>query len=154
MDYLIEEVLQRQPARLRRFLLETSILERLCGALCDAVTGQSDGQMLVDTLERGNLFIVPLDDKRHWYRYHHLFASVLAAHAQREQPALIPLLHKRASAWYADNGLPADAIRHTLAAGDFRALQSLSNWWCPRCAAAVRRQRCWVGSGRSPMNWS
>ena len=73
----------------------------------------------MDALERGNLFVVPLDDKRHWFRYHHLFADVLAAHARQEQPAQVPILHQRASAWYADNGLPADAIRHALAAKDF-----------------------------------
>jgi LuxR family maltose regulon positive regulatory protein len=75
--------------------------------------------LVLEELERSNLFVVPLDDTRHWFRYHHLFADVLAAHAQREQPAQIPILHQRASAWYADNGLPADAIRHALAAKDF-----------------------------------
>ena len=119
VDYLVEEVLQRQPERVRSFLLQTSILDRLSGPLCDAVTGQNDGMVLLDALERGNLFVVPLDDKRHWFRYHHLFADVLAAHALQEQPAQVPILHQRASAWYADNGLPADAIRHALAAKDF-----------------------------------
>ena len=119
VDYLVEEVLQRQPARVRSFLLETSILERLCGPLCDAVTGQNDGVLLLDALERGNLFVVPLDDKRHWFRYHHLFADVLAAHASQEQPAQVPIWHQRASAWYADNDMPAAAIRHALAAKDF-----------------------------------
>ncbi len=119
MDYLVEEVLQRQPERVRSFLLQTSILERLCGPLCDAVTSQNDGMLLLDALERGNLFVVPLDDKRHWFRYHHLFADVLTAHARLEQPVQVPILHQRASAWYADNGMPADAIRHALAAKDF-----------------------------------
>jgi len=119
VDYLIEEVLQRQPERVRSFLLQTAILDRLSGPLCDAVTDQNDGVALLDALERGNLFVVPLDDTRHWFRYHHLFADVLAAHALQEQPATVPILHQRASAWYADNGLPADAIRHALAAKDF-----------------------------------
>ena len=119
VDYLVAEVLQRQPERVRSFLLQTSILDRLSGPLCDAVTGQHDGLALLDALERGNLFVVPLDDKRHWFRYHHLFADVLAAHALQEQPTQVPIWHQRASAWYADNGLPADAIRHALAAKDF-----------------------------------
>ncbi len=119
VDYLVEEVLQRQPERVRKFLLETSILDRLSGPLCDALTRQTDGKVVLDALERSNLFVVPLDDKRHWFRYHHLFAAVLAAHAQQEQPAHVPILHQRASAWYADNGLPADAIRHALAGRDF-----------------------------------
>ena len=125
VDYLIEEVLQRQPERVRRFLLQTSILDGLCGPLCDAVTGQTDGMALLDALERGNLFVVPLDDTRHWFRYHHLFADVLAARALQEQPAQISILHQQASAWYADNGLPADAIRHALAAKDFVRAASL-----------------------------
>ena len=78
VDYLVEEVLQRQPERVRSFLLQTAILDRLNGPLCDAVTGQEDGSARLEALERGNFFVVPLDDKRHWYRYHHLFADVLA----------------------------------------------------------------------------
>ena len=80
VDYLVEEVLQRQPERVRSFLLQTSILDRLSGPLCDAVTDQEEGNVVLETLERGNFFVVPLDDKRHWYRYHHLFADVLHAH--------------------------------------------------------------------------
>ena len=135
LDYLVEEVLQRQPERVRSFLLQTSILDRLCGPLCDAVrfgiaekprgaeeiavTGQEDGSGMLEALERGNLFVVPLDDQRQWYRYHHLFAEVLQAHLMEEQPYQAPTLHKRASAWYAQNGMPADAVRHALAAEDF-----------------------------------
>ncbi len=119
VDYLIEEVLQRQPERIRNSLLQTSILDQLSGPLCDSVTGQNDGMALLDALERGNLFVVRLDDTRHWFCYHHLFADVLAGHALQEQSAHIPILHQRASAWYADNDLPADAIRHALAAKDF-----------------------------------
>lgn len=130
VDYLIEEVLQRQPERVRSFLRQTSLLDRLSGPLCDAVTDQNDGMMLLDALERGNLFVVPLDDKRHWFRYHHLFADVLAAHMLQEQPAQVPILHQRASAWYTDNGLPADAIRHALAAQDFaRAAGLIERVW-------------------------
>ncbi len=119
VDYLVDEVLARQPLHVRSFLLQTSILDRLTGLLCDAVTGAHGAAQLLDALERGNLFVVPLDDRRHWYRYHHLFADVLAAHMLQEQPAQVPILHQRASAWYADNGMPAAAIGHALAAQDF-----------------------------------
>ena len=130
VDYLVEEVLERQPARVRSFLLQTSILDRLSGPLCDAVTDQQESMALLDALERGNLFVVPLDDKRHWFRYHHLFADVLATRALLEQPAQVPLLHQRASAWYAAHDLPADAIRHALAAKDFgRAAGLLELAW-------------------------
>ena len=86
VDYLVEEVLQRQPEHVRHFLLQTSILDRLSGPLCDAVTGQDDGRAMLEALERGNLFLVPLDDSRQWYRYHHLFADVLRARLLEEQP--------------------------------------------------------------------
>lgn len=119
VDYLVEEVLQRQPERVRSFLRQTAILDRLSGPLCDAVTGQNDGVALLDALERGNLFVVPLDDQRHWFRYHHLFADVLVAHALQAEPAHVVLLHQRASDWYEQNGLRVDAIRHALAAKDF-----------------------------------
>src|SRR5215203_4762040 len=119
LDYLAEEVLGRQPERIRSFLLSTSILERLSGPLCEAVTGQEDGGRMLEILERGNFFVVPLDDRRHWYRYHHLFADVLHAHLMAEHPDLIPALHRRASEWYERNGSSADAIRHALAAEDF-----------------------------------
>jgi LuxR family maltose regulon positive regulatory protein len=119
LDYLAEEVLGRQPERIRSFLLETSVLERLSGPLCGAVTGQEDGGGMLEALERGNFFVVPLDDKRRWYRYHHLFADVLYAHLMAEQPDLIPALHRRASEWYEHNGSSTDAIRHALAAEDF-----------------------------------
>lgn len=119
LDYLVEEVLQRQPERVRSFLLQTSILDQLSGLLCDAVTGQTDSRGVLETLERSNLFVIPLDDQRQWYRYHHLFAEVLQAHTMAEQPDLIPALHQRASVWYEQNDLPAAAIRHALAAQDF-----------------------------------
>jgi LuxR family transcriptional regulator, maltose regulon positive regulatory protein len=119
LDFLAEEVLGRQPERIRSFLLETSVLERLSGPLCGAVTGQEDGGRMLEALERGNFFVVPLDDKRRWYRFHHLFVDVLYAHLMAEQPDLIPALHRRASEWYEHNGSVADAIRHALAAEDF-----------------------------------
>ena len=119
LDYLVEEVLQRQPERTRSFLLQTSILDKLCGALCDAVTGQKQGKGMLEGLERGNLFVVPLDEERQWYRYHHLFADVLQAHLLEEQPDQLPALHRRASEWYEENGWRSDAIRHALCAKDF-----------------------------------
>lgn len=119
VDYLVEEVLQRQPAPIRSFLLQTAILDRLHGELCDAVTGQPGGNARLEALRRGNFFVVPLDDKRQWYRYHQLFADVLASHLRAEQPEQVAILHQRASAWYAAHALPAAAIRHALAAKDF-----------------------------------
>lgn len=119
LDYLVGEVLQRQPERVRSFLLQTSILERLNGRLCNAVTNQDDGKSMLEALERGNLFVFPLDDQRQWYRYHHLFAEVLQTYLREEQPDQAPALHRRASVWFAQNDLPAEAIRHALAAKDF-----------------------------------
>jgi LuxR family transcriptional regulator, maltose regulon positive regulatory protein len=93
LDYLAEEVLQRQPQHLRNFLLQTSILERLHGSVCDAVSGQTGSSAQLEALHRGNFFVVPLDDIRQWYRYHHLFAEVLQAHLLAEQPDLVATLH-------------------------------------------------------------
>jgi len=144
LDYLVEEVLQRQPEHIRSFLLQTSILERLSGPLCDAVTGQKDGRGILEILERGNLFIVPLDDQRQWYRYHHLFSEVLHAHALEEQPSQIPLLHKQASAWYEQNNLPAEAIRHALAARDFERAAGLIEKMYPAMDASFQ-YAAWLG---------
>ena len=125
VDYLVEEVLKRQPESIRNFLLQTAILDRLNGSLCDAVTGQPGGKTRLETLQRGNFFLIPLDDKRHWYRYHHLFADVLHMHLMAEQPDQVPALHRRASEWYEQNGSSADAIRHALAGGDFERAADL-----------------------------
>ena len=125
VDFLAEEVLQRQPEHVQQFLLQTSILDRLSGRLCDAVTGQDGGKAKLAALERGNLFLVPLDDRRQWYRYHQLFADVLQARLFDEQPGDLPGLHRRASEWYERNGEPSEAIRHALAAGDFERAADL-----------------------------
>ena len=125
VDFLAEEVLQRQPEHVQHFLLQTSILDRLSGPLCDAVTGQDDGKAKLMALERGNLFLVPLDDRRRWYRYHQLFADVLHARLLDEQPDEVPELHRRASRWLEQNGEPSEAIRHALAAGDFERAADL-----------------------------
>ena len=115
LDYLVGEVLDRQSADVRRFLLETSILGRLTGPLCDAVTRRTDSRETLEQLERANLFLVPLDDRRIWYRYHHLFADMLRAHLLDEAPDGVPELHRRASDWYDAHGAPAEAITHAMA---------------------------------------
>jgi len=119
LDYLVEEVLQHQSEPNRSFLLQTAILDRFCAPLCNAVTEREDGQEMLDVLERNNLFLIPLDDWRQWYRYHHLFADVLRVHLMAAQPDQVSALHRRASEWYEHNGSAADAIRHALAAKDF-----------------------------------
>jgi LuxR family maltose regulon positive regulatory protein len=118
LDYLTEEVLDRRPEQVRAFLLETSILERLCGPLCQAVTGRADSQRLLEQIERGNLFLQPLDEVRGWWRYHQLFADLLRARLGQERPERVPQLHRAAAAWYEQHGLADDAVRHALAAGD------------------------------------
>jgi LuxR family maltose regulon positive regulatory protein len=137
VDYLVEEVLQRQPDRVQAFLLQTSILGRLSGPLCDALTGQGGGKAMLEALDRGNLFLVPLDDRRRWYRYHHLFADVLHARLLDERPGQVPDLHRRASAWYEQNGERAVAIGHALAAEDFGRAADLVELAIP----AMRRSR-------------
>ena len=119
IDYLADEVLARQPAEVREFLLRTAVLERLNGPLCDAVTGRADGTRMLEDLERDNLFVVPLDADRSWYRYHHLFGDVLHARLLAEHPDEVPDLHQRASAYYESLGFDPDAVRHALAAEDF-----------------------------------
>ncbi|WP_123918461.1 LuxR C-terminal-related transcriptional regulator [Georgenia muralis] len=118
IDYLADEVLARQDSWVRDFLLDTAVLDRLTGPLCDAVTGRADGTSMLVDLERANLFLVPLDTDRRWYRYHHLFADVLQARLRADRPDRVPGLHQRAGVWLGDHGLVEDAVRHTLAAGD------------------------------------
>ena len=131
MDYLVEEVLDLQSEDVQNFLLQTSILERLNGSLCDAVCAGAragQGQEMLEVLERSNLFIIPLDEERHWYRYHHLFASLLRARLAHFKTGPINDLHQRAADWFEQNGYPEDAIHHALAAQDF-----------PRAADLVER---------------
>jgi LuxR family maltose regulon positive regulatory protein len=118
LDYLAEEVLERQPGHVREFLLQTSILDHLSGGLCDAVTGRSDGQEMLEELEKENLFVIALDEERRWYRYHHLFADFLRSRLEREGPGRIKELHRRAAEWYEQNGRTSDAVGHALAAED------------------------------------
>jgi LuxR family transcriptional regulator, maltose regulon positive regulatory protein len=125
LDYLVEEVLQRQPEHVRKFLLQTAILDRFCAPLCNALTEREDGKEMLDVLERNNLFLIPLDDKRQWYRYHQLFADVLQTHLTEGQPDQVSSLHQWASVWYEQNGLRFDAIHHALAAKDFERAAGL-----------------------------
>ncbi|MCP4541042.1 MAG: helix-turn-helix transcriptional regulator [Chloroflexi bacterium] len=132
VDYLAEEVLERQAPSTKAFLLQTSILNRLTGSLCDAVcsagtgvTDQSGGQAMLEQLEEANLFLVPLDHERRWYRYHHLFADLLRNQLEVSQPDLVSTLHRRASVWYAGNGLMSKAIDHSLAVEDWERVTQL-----------------------------
>jgi len=125
VDYLVEEVLQRQPEHVRSFLLQTSILSRLNGSLCDAVTGQDGGKAMLEALDRGNLFLVSLDDRRQWYRYQHLFRDVLRARLLDEQPDRVHELHRRASGWYEQNGERSEAIHHAMAGEAFERAADL-----------------------------
>jgi LuxR family maltose regulon positive regulatory protein len=137
VDYLVEEVLQRQSDDVQAFLLQTSVLGRLSGSLCNAVTGHAGGKAVLEALDRGNLFLVPLDDRRQWYRYHHLFADVLQARLLDEHPGQVPDLHRRASAWYEQAGELSVAIGHALAAGDLERAADLVELAIP----ALRRSR-------------
>ncbi len=137
VDYLAEEVLARQSAEVRSFLLETSILDRLSGPLCDAVTAGAGARARLVALERANLFLVPLDDRRQWWRYHHLFADVLRAHLSEEQPESAPELHRRASAWYEREGDTTPAVRHAMSARDFERAAGLMELAIP----ALSRER-------------
>jgi LuxR family maltose regulon positive regulatory protein len=121
VDYLAGEVLARQPPELRSFLLRTSILKRLCGPLCDAVADREDSAALLAELERSNLLLVPLDSKREWYRYHHLFGELLQHELAATERGALPILHRRASTWYRDAGLIVDAAGHATAASDLDA---------------------------------
>jgi LuxR family maltose regulon positive regulatory protein len=157
LDYLGEEILERQRPELRDFLLETSVLDRLSGALCDAVTGRHDSQQLLEEVERSGLFVVQLDDTRGWWRYHHLFADLLRARLEPDAERT-RRLHRRAAAWYEQHGLPDDTIRHALAAQEqewaarlveehfdtvfnLRGEQATIQSWLPALAPDVVRTR-------------
>jgi len=130
LDYLVEEVLGQQDARLQTFLLRTSILDRLCGSLCDAVllTPSGSGQETLEYIEHANLFLVPLDNERRWYRYHQLFADLLRQRLQSstgDEVGDVTELHRRASVWYEDNGLEIEAFHHAIAANDIERAERL-----------------------------
>lgn len=119
LDYLMDEVLQRQSEDIQEFLLKTSILNHLAGPLCDAVAGRGDSQATLERLEQANLFLIPLDNERRWYRYHHLFAEALRHRLQNLHPEQVSMLHHRASVWHEQQGLMAEAIHHALSMPDF-----------------------------------
>jgi LuxR family maltose regulon positive regulatory protein len=125
MDYLVEEVLGRQKASVQQFLVRTSVLDRLSAPLCNAVTGAENAQEMLDHLQSANLFVVPLDESRKWFRYHHLFSDLLRDRLQKTQADRIPALHRRASAWFEHEGLTSEAIYHALAAKDFERAADL-----------------------------
>jgi len=131
VDYLISEVLQRQTEKTRQFLLRTSILERFCAELCDQIVFGNDGegssQPVLDVLEQGNMFLVPLDNQRHWYRYHHLFSEMLFHSLHRSSPEQIPALHRKASEWFESNGFIPEAMKHALASKDWDFVKVLLN---------------------------
>ena len=130
VDFLAEEVLSRQPAEIQQFLARTSILARFCAPLCDAVTGAGGAAGIIEVLERENLFLVPLDDNRQWYRYHHLFAQLLRSRLARTEPAVVTTLHERASAWHEATGSAEEAVHHALAAGDAaKAVAMIARHW-------------------------
>jgi LuxR family maltose regulon positive regulatory protein len=130
VDYLVAEVLDQQPAHIRSFLMRTAVLDRLCGRLCDAVTGEGGSQRILEQMERSNLFVVSLDASRGWYRYHTLFGDMLRRELDRSEPGLAPLLHRRASEWHREYGTAAEAISHAIAASDLADARELiaSRW--------------------------
>lgn len=147
LDYLMEEVLQRQPEEVRTFLLQTSVLDHMTASLCNALTGQSNGQAMLEHLERINLFIFPLDHERRWYRYHQLFRDVLRNRLQQMQHEKIVDIHRRASAWCAANGETEEAIRHACAAEEW---EQAVNLIAPGISAAwnrgeIRKIIAWLG---------
>jgi len=130
VDFLADEVLGRQPGEVQQFLARTSILSRFCAPLCDAVTGSANAAEIIETLERENLFLVPLDDNRRWYRYHHLFAQLLRSQLAVTEPDSVRALHQRASAWYQRSGSAEEAIGHALTAEDIAgAVEEIARCW-------------------------
>ncbi len=145
-DFLAEEVLSRQPAEIRQFLTRTAVLGRFCAPLCEAVTGSASAAEIIEIIERDNLFLVPLDDNRLWYRFHHLFAQVLLGELARTEPAIVPALHRRASAWHRQTGSAEEAIEHALAAGDLAAAVDLiaDHWPAYMDIGRIGRVRGWL----------
>jgi LuxR family transcriptional regulator, maltose regulon positive regulatory protein len=125
-DYLNQDVIAELPEKTRRFLLQTSILDQLCSALCDAVTGGEEGQEMLERLEQANLFLVPLDDSRRWFRYHRLFADFLHEELNRHYPAEVASLHRQAARWYLAHDLPEQALHHAVAGGDAALVKQIA----------------------------
>src|SRR4051794_9405663 len=146
VDYLSAEVLSGQTAEVRAFLLRTSLLDRFCAPLCDAVTGGDDARRILREMESANFFLIPLDSKRVWYRYHHLFAELLRQELALTEPASTGALHRRASAWHRDHGTASEAIRHATAAGDIddAATLILDHWIAARDRARMETILAWL----------
>jgi LuxR family maltose regulon positive regulatory protein len=146
VSYLGEEVLATQPTEVREFLLVTSVLNRMCAPLCDALTGRADGTGLISEIYRANLFLVPLDDEHRWFRYHHLFGGLLRHELTRTAPDRPPVLHRRAAQWYADHGETAEAIGHAIASGDGSLSSRLvaAHWRQPFNAGQLETVRMWL----------
>jgi LuxR family maltose regulon positive regulatory protein len=148
VDFLAEEVLGQQPPEIRQFLARTSVLGRFCAPLCAAVTGEADAARIIDVLERENLFVVPLDETRRWFRYHHLFAQVLHAELVRTDAGLIPELHRRAGAWHRAAGSVSEAVQHALAAADAPGAVDLiaQHWYAYIDVGRGTAVRGWLGA--------
>ena len=148
VNYLGEEVLTSQPHRVRDFLLLTSVLNRLCAPLCNALTGGDDAAELISEVNRANLFLIPLDDERRWFRYHHLFGGLLRHELTRTAPDKPAALHQRAARWYADNGDAAEAIGHAIAAADLALSGQLvaAHWRQHFNAGQLETVRMWLDS--------
>jgi LuxR family transcriptional regulator, maltose regulon positive regulatory protein len=144
LDYLVEEVLHQQPEAIHEFLLQTSILDKLCIPLCDAVTTREDSKEMLESLERNNLFLIPLDDQRQWFRYHHLFADVLQTYLKEAQPGADTKLQLRASEWYEHNSMLSDAIRYALAAKEFERTAGLLELAWPETEYGSIQSPLWV----------
>jgi len=148
LDYLMDEVLQAQPEEVQDFLLHTAVLDRLSAPLCDAVASRQDSEHLLQWLDHANLFVVPLDASRQWYRYHRLFADLLRHRLAHQGAVEVPVLHQRASQWYAAHHFPADAVRHALAAEDWERAAELIYGQCSVLLSRgeVATLLRWVGS--------
>ena len=148
VDFLADEVISRQPEPIQQFLMRTAVLSRFTAPLCDAVTGTVNARDIIDKLERKSLFLIALDDKREWFRYHHLFAQLLLGQLDRAEPGAIAALHQRASAWYLERGSADEAIGHALAAGDFTRSATLiaQHWYRYMDAGRVATVRSWIRS--------
>ena len=146
LDYLIEEVLNQQSKDIQTFLLQTSILDRLTGSLCDALTGQKNGQETLEILERANLFIIPLDDERRWYRYHHLFADLLKRRLNQTQSDQVAVLRCNAGKWFEDQGFVPEALEHIFTIGDYA--------WAGQLVEAIGSDMIWKeGNSLSLQRW-
>jgi len=148
LDFLAEEVFSRQPAEIQQFLARTAILGRFCAPLCDAVTGSANSSEIINILERENLFVIPLDDSRQWFRYHHLFAQALQRQLARTEPGIVPALHERASGWHRQSGSAAEAISHAHAAGDVTGVIDLiaANWYAAVDSGQAATVQGWLAA--------